>query len=139
MKRVFVLSLAAVFFIGCSRQQLKPLAVEEIPTALSNAFKPAHLLVRQNAEGIAKLVIEKQYPPASIQLQTLLSQELSKEQRDTASASLVTLNQILQEQAATLQTSAPEGSPQNTAPKQSAKKEEAEAAAAVMQNYIRTK
>ena len=139
MKRTVGVTVLCLFFLGCGRSGPKPLTVEEIPAAISNVFKPARMLIRQNAESIAKQVQEKQYAPATIQLQTLLPQELSEPQRDVASASLQTLNQILQEQAATLQTSPPDGPQPSGTPKQQVTKEEAQAAAAVMQEYIRTK
>ena len=139
MPKFFLLATLLLLVSGCNRQGgPKPLSLEEIPAALSNAFKPARLLVRQNAESIAKQVVDKQYASATIQLQVLLPQELTKPQREVASASLLTLNQILQEQAASAQS--PESDqPANTTVKQPASPEEAAAAAAVMQNYIRTK
>jgi hypothetical protein len=139
MKRNVGVTVLCLFLLSCGRSGPKPLTVEEIPAAISNVFKPARMLTRQNAESIAKQVQEKQYVPATIQLQALLPQELSESQRDVASASLQTLNQILQEQAATLQPAAADTPQQATVSKQPVSKEEAEAAAAVMQQYIRTK
>src|SRR6476646_7185747 len=99
MIRIAVAAVMAIIITGCNRTAApKPLALEEIPAALSNAFKPARMLVRQNAESIAKQVVEKQYAPATIQLQAMLPQELSSEQRMVASTALMTLNQILEQQ-----------------------------------------
>lgn len=133
----YALFAALVLFAGCGKNGPKPLTVEEIPGALSNAFSNAKLLLKQNAHGIARQVQDKQYVPASIQLQALLPQELSEEQRNTVSAAFATLNQILQDQAASIAPNA-ESEPGKPAPKE-VPREEAEAAAAAMQNYIRTK
>lgn len=139
MKKL-ILSLALIL-AACSRSSgPKPLTLEEIPGALSNAFKSARLLTKQNAMGIARQVEAKQYAPATIQLQALLPQELSDQQREVASAALQTLNGILADQAATLQpepAAAPEGSP--APPKLEVSKEEAAAAEEVRRHYMRTK
>jgi hypothetical protein len=139
MKKI-ILALALIV-AGCSRSSgPKPMTVEEIPGALSNAFKTARLLTKQNAMGIAKQVQEKQYVPATIQLQALLPQELNDQQREVASAALQTLNGVLAEQAATLQPEAAvatEGSPKP--PKIEVSKEEAAAAEEVRRQYMRTK
>lgn len=130
--------LFILFCVGCDRSTgPKPLALEEIPGALRQAFQPARLLVKQGAESIAKLVEQKQYAAATIQLQSLLPQELSDQQREVASAALQTLNQKLQELAATVQPSEDGSAPKP--PSEPVKAEEAAAAAAVMDQYIRTK
>jgi hypothetical protein len=126
--------------IACGRSGPKPLTLEEIPAALSNAFASSSLLVKQNAQSIGKLVTQKQYAAATIQLQTLLPLQITGEQRNVASAALATLNEILQQQVASASSAPPEaGVSKSSTPIPSATKEEAAAAAEVMNHYIRTK
>src|SRR5687768_16642583 len=104
MKHLWLVTILMIAFAGCGGPSgPPPLTVEEIPAAITKVFQSAKLLVKQNAISIAKLVEDKKFAGASIQLQALLPQELSKEQRDVVSAALQTLNQILQEQAASIQ------------------------------------
>jgi hypothetical protein len=128
----------ALLIVGCNRSTgPKPLALEEIPAALREAFQPAKRFVRQSAESIAKLVEQNQIAGATIQLQSLLSQQLNDEQSEIASAALHALNQLLNEQAAAFLPPSGEKSAAPSLPP--AKTEEAAAAAAVMEHYIRTK
>jgi len=131
---------AALLLSGCSRHSgPKPLTLEEIPGALSNSFKSAHLLMKQNAMGIAKQVQDKQYAAATIQLQAILPQELSNDQREVASASLQTLNGILAQQAATIAPETASEEAPTKRPKVEVSKEEATAAEEVRQHYLRNK
>jgi hypothetical protein len=140
MIRFIVLASVSLLFAGCSRNApLKPLSLEEIPSAISNAFKPARMLVRQNAESIATQVSQKQYAVATVQLQAMLPQELTAEQRQVASASLMTLNQILEQQAAAAEPAAPDSPKEATIPKTPVSKEESQAAAEIRREYNRTK
>ena len=104
---------------------------------LRKEFQPAKLLVKQSAESVAKLVEQKSYPGAAIQLQSLIAQELSEPQREAVSAALQTVNQKLQEQAAVLEPAA--AGEAAAPPVPAAKAEEAAAAAAVMERYKQTK
>lgn len=139
MQKLFVLLASLTFLLAaCSRSGPKPLSVAEIPPAIRKAFQPARLLPKQNAESIAKLVEDQKFALASIQLQALLPQELTPQQRDVVSAALETVNRTLAAQAA----NAPAGqsAPGGPAAKAAAPpSEDAAAAAAVVDHYIRTK
>jgi hypothetical protein len=139
---LFALMMAVgLVFPGCSKSGPPPLTLEEIPAAITAAFKTGKLQPKKNAEAIAKLISEKQYAIASIQLQALLSNpDLTPEQREVLSSSFRTVSETLQAQVASVDPGAAPaegGSPKP--PPQPVTREEAAAAAAAIEHYRATK
>ena len=137
-----VVGICALFVLACGCGKTGPveLSLEQVPEAIKGVFASARQALRTNAEGIAKLVIDKQYAAASLQLQAIAANsELSDEQRKVVAGATIAVNSKLQELAAAAETAAPnsEGVPAS-APTPVAK-EEAAAAAAVLEHHIRTK
>lgn len=147
MRRLLAATFAAfllmAMFAACSKSGPPPLTLEEIPPAITKAFQSARLQVKKNADAIAQQVKGKQYIPVSIQLQALLSNpDLTREQRNVLSAAMVTINQILQAQAASLQPADAQAVETSGGPKppvQQVTVEEAAAAAAAVEHYRATK
>jgi predicted small lipoprotein YifL len=140
MLRVLSALLIAATMIGCGKKGPEELTLEQVPEAIRKAFVTAkNSLVKTSAEGTAKLVEEKQYAAASLQLQALSANtDLTEEQRNVVAGATVAVNAALQELAASLQpaeVAESEGAPKAAAPP----KEEAAAAAAVLEHYQRTK
>lgn len=142
MWRVFSTLFFAAILIGCARKGAPQLTLEEVPEALNKAFANARSAVKKSAESTATLVAEKQYAAASLQLMALAgNHDLTGEQRAVVAGATVSVNTALQEIVAAAEAApAPEqpGAPPKTAAPP-IDKEEAAAAAAVLQNYIRTK
>ena len=142
MLRIFYPLLIATLLMGCGKTGPAQLALEEVPGALKTAFanaRPAFL--KTSATSIAKLVEDKHYAAASVQLHALAGNtDLTDEQRDVVGGATVAVNAALQELAAA---AVPEpGAPPATAPKaQTAapSQDEAAAAAAALEHHIRTK
>lgn len=140
MWRVLSALLIAAAMIGCGKTGPAELTLEQVPDAIRKAFVTAkNSLIKTSAEGVAKLVEEKQYAAASLQLQALnTNSDLTDEQRNVVAGATVAVNVALQELAAAAQPTdagAEAGAP---APPP-AQKEDAAAAAAVLQHYQRTK
>jgi hypothetical protein len=145
MRRIAsVLGLCLALFTGCSKKGPPELTLDQIPAALTAAFASGSSLLKQNAEGIVKLLEQKQYAAASVQLQALSSNTtLTDEQRIIVGGATIALNAFLQQQVAAFQ----EEPAPDAAAAQSAKpsappaisREEAAAAAAAAEHYVRTK
>jgi hypothetical protein len=140
MKYLWLTILLALVSGGCTRSSgPAPLTVEQIPAAIQNAFREARPLLRQNADSISTLIKAGKYAAATIQIQAMLSQELSDAQRDVVSAALQALLGAVQQQAENpTKSSAATGGTAGPA-NDAAKKTEDAAAAVVMEQYIRSK
>jgi hypothetical protein len=139
MSRVSAIFILVVALSGCSKKSGPPaLTIEQIPAAMSNAFKTASLLLRNGSDSVIQLVQNKEYAGATMQLNGLLANtSLDDQQRDVSSASLTTLNQILQELIQSVAATETSGSPApSPKPPQT---EEAVKAAAAMEHYLQTK
>ena len=141
MCRFLSVLLIAAAMIGCGKKGAAVLTLDQVPEAIRTAFTTAkNSLLKTTAESIAKLVADKQYAAASLQLQALsANSDLTEEQRNIVAGATVAVNVALQEMAASVQapeTAPVEGAPAAPPPPQ---KEEAAAAAAVLQHYQRTK
>lgn len=141
MWRVFSALLIAVVLMGCGKKGPPELTLDQVPEAIRTAFATAkNSLVKTSAEGVARLVAEKHYAAASLQLQALSANtDLTEEQRSVIAGATVAVNAALQELAATLEPAETAPADGSTPPPPPAEKEEAAAAAAVLQNYQRTK
>lgn len=141
MWRLFCALLIAAVLTGCGSKGPPELTLDQVPEAIRTAFATAkNSLVKTSAEGVAKLVSEKQYVAASLQLQALSANtDLTEEQRNVVAGATVAVNAALQELAATVQPAEAAPAEGGAAPPPPADKEEAAAAAAVLQNYQRTK
>lgn len=137
MRAFFSLAMV-MFLVACGQKGPPPLTLDQVPEALRKSFASARLQPKKNAEAVAALVADKQYAVASIQLQALLeAADISREQRDTVSAALVTVNETLAQIAgATEPTKAGE---EALAPAPAATPQQVEEAKAVRQHYIMTK
>ncbi|HEX7858868.1 MAG TPA: hypothetical protein VF773_00935 [Verrucomicrobiae bacterium] len=139
MLRIFSLVVLAAMLVGCAKKGPTELTLEQVPEALRKAFASANNLLKTSADSVAKLVTEKQYAAASLQLQALAGNtDLTDEQRGVVSGATVAVNTALQEMAAAVQVEAATSAPGSPAPPQAAK-EDAAAAAAVLEHYKRTK
>ena len=139
MWRVLSALLIAAAMIGCGKKGPAELTLEQVPEALRQAFATAkNSLIKTTAESIAKLVGDKQYAAAALQLQALsANSDLTDEQRNVVAGATVAVNVALQELAASAQ---PSEAAESGAPARApAPKEEAAAAAAVLEQYQRTK
>ena len=142
MLRIFCPLVVAALLLGCGKSGPAQLTLEQVPEALKTAFadaKPAFL--KTSATSIAKLVEDKHYAAASVQLHALAANtDLSDEQRDVVGGATVTVNAALQELAAV---AVPEAGPSSTAtptaPTVTPSQNEAAAAAAALEHHIRTK
>lgn len=141
MRGVFLLllSLGLALATACSKSP-PALTLEDLPAAITKSFQSARLQVKKNAEAIAKLIQDRQYALASIQLQALSAHpDLTKEQRDVLAAGMVAVNQTLQAQAETI-APAPSGDTESPKPPpQPVSTEEAATAAAALEHYKATK
>jgi predicted small lipoprotein YifL len=141
MWKVFITLLIAAVMFGCGKKGPEELTLEQVPEAIRAAFTTAkNSLVKTSAEGVAKMVSEKQYAAASLQLQALSANtDLTEEQQRVVAGATVAVNTALQEMAASLQPAEAAPVEGSTAPPPPAPNEEAAAAAAVLQHYQRTK
>lgn len=143
MLRLIGALFLAVAMIACGTKGPPVLTLDQVPDALKTAFATAKTsLLKTNAESIAKLVAEKQYALASLQLQALTANtDLTDEQRNTVAGATVAVNAALQELAASAtaapleETASPQAKPDAPQPSN----EDAAAAAAALQYHIRTK
>lgn len=132
--------VVATALIGCGRKGPPELTLEQVPEALKAAFATARPAMKTNADSVAKLVSDRQYAAASLQLQALSANtDLTDDQRNVVAGATIAVNSALQEMAASLQPA--EGAPaEGAAPAAPpANKEEAAAASAVLEHYQRTK
>src|SRR5687768_2594406 len=142
MLRIFCPLVVAALLLGCGKSGPAQLTLEQVPEALKTAFanaKPTFL--KTSATSIAKLVEEKHYAAASVQLHALAGNtDLTDDQRDVVGGATIAVNAALQELAAA---AAPEAgaSPAATphAPPVTPSQNEAAAAAAALEHHIRTK
>ncbi len=131
--------LVLLLALGCGAKNPPPLTLEEIPAAMKKSYASARLQTKKNAEAVAKLIEEKQYAVASIQLQGLLQTEgLNDDQRNVTSAALTTINALLAQVVGEAEP-APAGGDAPPPPKVEMNQQDVEAAKAVRQHYIRTK
>ena len=140
MLRILCPLLIAALLLGCGKSGPVQLTLEQVPEALKTAFadaKPAFL--KTSATSIAKLVEEKHYAAASVQLHALAGNtDLTDEQRDVVGGATIAVNAALQELAAAV----PEAgaSPATaTVPTVTPSQNDAAAAAAALEHHIRTK
>ena len=142
MIRIFSVLLMAAVLIGCGKKGPAELTLEQVPEAIRTAFATAkNSLIKTTAESIAKLVGDRQYAAAALQLQALSANtDLTDEQRSVVAGATVAVNGALQELAAAAEPAATEEVPSGPKPAvPEASKEEAAAAAAVLEHYSRTK
>ena len=134
-----LLLIAALF--GCASKELPELTLQQVPEALRKAFATSKkTFLKKNAESIAILISDKQYPAASLQLQALTGNpDLTDEQAKVVAAATVTINRTLQELADSVPPTAEPAPAQAQAATPIPNKEESAAAAAVLQHYIQTK
>ena len=141
MIKSFYLLTFLVLFAACARKGPAELTLDQVPAALRQAFATAKSsLLKTSAESTAKLVADKQYAAASLQLQALSANtDLTDEQRNIVAGATIAVNSALQELAASIQPpeAAPAVSGSPTPP--AANNEDAAAAAAVLEHYKRTK
>jgi hypothetical protein len=100
MSLVFGLSL--VLAVGCSKTEAPPkaIAVEQAPTSLEEAFKGAKPEAKQLADEAVAALGSKDYTKALFALQSLAGRsDLTPQQRDMASRSMLAVNKALAEQA----------------------------------------
>ncbi len=140
----FVASMIIVAaLLGCGAKGPPELTLEQVPDALKAAFASARPAVRTSAEGTGKLIAEKQYVPASLQLQSLMANpDLSDEQRSIVAGATVAVNRKLQELADSGSRDENVPQPAGSSPAQAptpVAKEDAAAAAAALEYHIRTK
>jgi hypothetical protein len=92
------LALAA----GCDRYEApKPLAAEQVPAAVENAFKDATPEVKSSAAEVVNSIQGKDEVKAFFELQNLTSRnDLTPEQREVASHSMLSMNERLRAAAA---------------------------------------
>ncbi len=88
--------------VGCGEKKAaEPLAVEQVPNAVENAFKEAPPEVKNSANEVIAAVQGKDEPKALVDLQNLSARsDLTPEQREAANRSIISLNQKLSEAAA---------------------------------------
>src|SRR5688572_25033952 len=111
------LMLVAGVIAGCSKKGPPSLSLEQVPEAIRSAFASARQALRTNAEGIAKLVADKQYVPASLQLQALgATSDLSEEQRRVVAGATIAVNSKLQEMAGAVEIRTEIAAPATPAP-----------------------
>ena len=97
-----VLGLIAILAGGCSGEVAppKPIAVEQAPSTLGEAFKTAKPEAKKLADDAVAALGAKDYTKALFALQSLSSRsDLTPEQRDIASRSMLAVNKALAEQA----------------------------------------
>ncbi|MGZ8937698.1 MAG: hypothetical protein ACXW32_00650, partial [Limisphaerales bacterium] len=94
MWRVLSALLIAAVLMGCGKKGPPELTLDQVPEAIRTAFATAkNSLVKKSAEGVAKLVAEKQYAAASLQLQALSANtDLTEEQRNVIAGATVAVN-----------------------------------------------
>lgn len=103
-KASFVACLFLLLAGGCSKQPAppKPLAVEQAPTSLEEAFKNAKAEAKALASDATAALQAKDYAKALMALESLSSRsDLTSAQRDMASRSMLAVNKALSEQAST--------------------------------------
>lgn len=96
------LCLALLLAAGCSQEAgpPKPIAVEQTPASLEEAFKGAKPEVKKLADDAVAALGAKDYTKAVFALQSLSARsDLTPPQRDVASRSLLAVNKALAEQA----------------------------------------
>jgi hypothetical protein len=88
---------------GCNRNAPPPppVSIEQVPATVQNAFKDASPEVKSSAEQVATAVQTQDDAKALIQLQSLFGRpDLTPEQREAASRSMIALNARLRAAAA---------------------------------------
>lgn len=100
LKRMcLALGLAAWTVCGCNRHAgpPPPLAAEEIPAAMEQAFRQAAPEIKEAAGQIVSAVQSKDYPKASTLAQTLAERpDLTSDQRLLVARAMLALNGLLQ-------------------------------------------
>src|SRR5688572_26441185 len=128
MLRFVSLVMLMAVLVGCAKKGPTELTLEQVPEALRKAFASAKSLLKTSAESVAKLVTEKQYAAASLQLQALAGNtDLTDEQRGVVSGATIAVNAALQEMAASVQVEAAPSAPGSPAPPRAAKEDAAAA------------
>lgn len=134
------LSIFVLIACGCGKKGPPELTLEQVPDAIRTAFTGARQALGTNAEGIAKLISQNQFAAASLQLQALAANtDLTDEQRNVLASATIAVNGKLQELAAAVQPPPEIAGPVPSATRAPVAKEEAAAAAAVLEYHIRTK
>jgi hypothetical protein len=90
-----LLGLSWVFGPGCGGggNPPEPLAAEEVPAAVTEAFQTGPEEIRETAESVASALQANDDPRAFLQLQELIGNpELTHDQRDTATRSLMAIS-----------------------------------------------
>lgn len=141
MLKIITIVMVATALMGCGPKGPPELTLEQVPEALKNAFATARPAMKTNADSVAKLVSEKQYAAASLQLGALgANTQLTDDQRNIVAGATIAVNAALQEMAASLEPAAGEAPAEGAKPAAPpASKEDAAAAAAVLEHHIRTK
>ena len=97
-------TFAILLSSGCSKkvEPPKPLAVEQAPTSLDEAFKNAKAEAKALAVEATAALQAKDYAKALLALQSLSGRsDLTAVQRDLASRAMLAVNKALSEQAST--------------------------------------
>ncbi|MBI4663707.1 MAG: hypothetical protein HY735_33315 [Verrucomicrobia bacterium] len=97
-----IFGLALLVMAGCTKEAAppQPIAVEQAPTSLAETFKDAAPELKTLVTDAIGAFGAKDYPKALFALQTLSARsDLTPEQRDLATRSMLTVNQTLAEQA----------------------------------------
>ena len=141
MVKIVSLLILGTILGGCAQKGPSQLTLEQVPAALRQAFASSKTkLLQTSAESAARLVAEKLYAAASLQLQALAGNtDLTDEQRSVVAGATIAVNAALQEIAAGVR--APETAPNapDTVAPPEASKDDAAAAKAVLEHYKRTK
>lgn len=96
----FAFLFAVLVTLGCNKTQAppEPLALEQLPTAIDQAFAKAKPDLKAQADKIVAAVKSQDYGTAYTDLQNLsVAEGLSKEQINTATRSVITVYNLLQE------------------------------------------
>ena len=95
----FPLLFTLLFALGCGNHEIappEPLAVEQLPAAIENAFTKAKPAAKELATQVIASVQAQDYSKAFLDIQTLsASQELTKGQRSVVASAMMTINELL--------------------------------------------
>jgi len=99
---VLTACLALALGSGCGKKaDPEVLAVEQVPATVENAFKGADGELKNTATEVVNAIQGKDEPKAMMDLQALFARpDLTPEQREVASRSMISLNQKLRAAAA---------------------------------------
>lgn len=142
MRKIFVPIVLLCGLLAACGKKAAPLSLEQLPIELKAAFQSASSDMQNTVNSITRQVDRKQFGPAMLQVQMLLSNpQLNGSQKSVVARALATINENLQKQIQ-IQEAASEPIPEKPSQQPSPQKEQsspetaAESAAAL--NYYKS-